>query len=260
MGLYFATYFLRFKLIHYRNYVFFFRYFFYYSRRISYTHFLTNRIIEQFPARHRRCGPRHHLLCSYIISSICIVAHFFRLNILLDPMPRQVQILSRPRRLIVFVASVRNGLLNLCASRPIIVAGDANELGIDRHGRAPSHTVVLTVGAMAAPTACRWLFSFLVEPWTDGRNENQMVFVGHSLQNVPVLPGAAVCGPVAGQPRVKSIETTATNQIRILFGAKRRKMYILLYYLYFTLVKVEEMPTPALKIMGRRTQKGAELI
>lgn len=158
----------------------------------------------------------------------------------------QVQILARPRRLVVLVARERDRLLDLRASRPIVVAGHRHEARSNSGRGAPGHPVVLAVRAVSpqrrigrpAAAAVRgaadlWLgrgsavlvvvvVLALIEAGRHRRNEQQAIAIGGRLEQVPVLPGAGVVGAVAGDARVEAVQVAPANGGRVLFGAARR--------------------------------------
>lgn len=98
-----------------------------------------------------------------------------------DPLLCKVDVFCRPGRFVVFVADPRRCLLDLCTHWPIIIAVDRNELSVGGHGRTPGNTIVLAIGTMSTIAAnARLLFLFIVTG-SNGRNEEQLIFVGNLL-------------------------------------------------------------------------------
>lgn len=124
---------------------------------------------------------------------------------------RQIQIFCWCARAVVFASTFRYGLFNLCASRPIIVAGYIHKLRTNCHGRTPCNTKVMTVAAMASCATGFRLFLVFIVAGTNGRYKNQFKFVCRFLQCCPIFPCTGVRCTIAWYSRIKTIEICGFN-------------------------------------------------
>lgn len=132
---------------------------------------------------------------------------------------RQIQILCRCAWTVVFATILRNRLFDLRARRPVIVAGNANKLRANSHGRTPRNTKVVSIGAMTSrATGFRWLLVFIVTG-TNCRYENQLKFIRRLFQRRPILPRAGVRCAITWRPRIKSIKICCFDQRYLTLGA-----------------------------------------